>query len=101
MSIRDNEQTIKITAQDLDAESITSAVERAKEAAQVPLRREVGAADLTKGFNTQRQVLINVAAAVAAAEVTSGIAAGSPCAGYEYIGAWEFAATADATTTTT
>ena len=67
MSSRDNQQPIKITAQDLDAESITSAVERAKEAAQVPLRREVGAADLTKGFNTQRQILINVAAAVAAA----------------------------------
>lgn len=69
MSIRDNEQTIKITAQDLDAESITSAVERAKEAAQVPLRREVGAADLTKGFNTQRQILINVVAAIAASVI--------------------------------
>jgi hypothetical protein len=33
----------------------------------VPLRREVGAADLTKGFNTGLQMLKNIAAAVAAA----------------------------------
>ena len=69
MATREGESVITITTEDLASPSITAAVERSKEAAQVPLRREVGAADLTKGFNAQRQVLINVVAAVAASMV--------------------------------
>ena len=67
MAARKSGETIEITREDLDSDEVTTAVILAKEAAQVPLRREVGAADLTKGFNTGLQVLKNIAAAVAAA----------------------------------
>ena len=67
MAARKSGETIEITREDLDSDEVTTAVILAKEAAQVPLRRDVGAADLTKGFNTGLQVLKNIAAAVAAA----------------------------------
>jgi hypothetical protein len=67
MAARKSGGTIEITREDLDSDEVTTAVLLAKEAAQVPLRREVGAADLTKGFNTGLQMLKNIAAAVAAA----------------------------------
>jgi hypothetical protein len=67
MAARKSGETIEITRAELDSAVVTAAVERAKEAAQVPLRREVGAADLTKGFNIGLQMLKNIAAAVAAA----------------------------------
>jgi hypothetical protein len=57
MAARKSGDAIEITRAELDSAVVTAAVERAKEAAQVPLRREVGAADLTKGFNTGAQVL--------------------------------------------
>lgn len=56
MATKEGEPVITITTEDLASPSITAAVERSKEAAQVPLRREVGAADLSKGFNTKVQV---------------------------------------------
>lgn len=66
MAARKSGDAIEITRAELESSAVTAAVERAKEAAQVPLRREVGAADLTKGFNTGLQMLKNIAAAVAA-----------------------------------
>jgi hypothetical protein len=69
MATRKSGEAIEITRQELESSAVTAAVERAKEAAQVPLRREVGAADLTKGFNTGLQMLKNIAAAVAASVV--------------------------------
>jgi hypothetical protein len=66
MAASSRSESIKITTEDLQSASVTKAVDAAKEAAQIPLRREVGAADLTKGFNSGVQVLKNVAAAVAA-----------------------------------
>lgn len=67
MAARKSGDVIEITRAELESSAVTEAVERAQEAAQVPLRREVGAADLTKGFNTGLQMLKNIAAAVAAA----------------------------------
>jgi hypothetical protein len=67
MAARKSGETIEITRDDLDSDEVTTAVRAAQEAAQVPLRREVGAADLTKGFNTGLQMLKNIVAAVAAA----------------------------------
>jgi hypothetical protein len=69
MAARKSGDAIEITRAELESSAVTAAVERAKEAAQVPLRREVGAADMTKGFNTGLQVLKNIAAAVAAAVI--------------------------------
>lgn len=66
MAARKSGDTIEITRAELDSAVVTAAVERAKEAAQVPLRREVGAADLTKGFNTGAQVAKVAALGVAA-----------------------------------
>lgn len=66
MAGRKSSESIEITREQLESSEVTAAVERAKEAAQVPLRREVGAADLTKGFDASRQVFKNVLAAVAA-----------------------------------
>ena len=56
MAARKSGDAIEITREQLESSAVTAAVERAKEAAQVPLRREVGAADMTKGFNTGAQV---------------------------------------------
>jgi hypothetical protein len=66
MAARKSGDSIEITREELESSSVTAAVERAREAAQVPLRREVGAADLTKGFNTGLQMVKNIVAAVAA-----------------------------------
>jgi hypothetical protein len=67
MATRRNTQAIEITREELESAKVTAAVERAKEAAQVPLRREVGAADLSKGFQTGAQVLKTAGLAAAGA----------------------------------
>jgi hypothetical protein len=69
MAARKSGDAIEITRAELESSAVTAAVERAKEAAQVPLRREVGAADLTKGFNTGIQMVKNIVAAVVASVV--------------------------------
>jgi hypothetical protein len=67
MAARKSGDAIEITRAELESSAVTAAVERAKEAAQVPLRREVGAADLTKGFNTGAQVFKTAGLAAAGA----------------------------------
>jgi hypothetical protein len=63
MAARKSGDAIEITRAELESSAVTAAVERAKEAAQVPLRREVGAADLTKGFNAGAQIVKTAALA--------------------------------------
>jgi len=64
VATRKSGDSIEITRAELESSAVTAAVERAKEAAQVPLRREVGAADLTKGFNTGAQLVKTAALGV-------------------------------------